>query len=215
MDRPIYHSYEKLLKLLPPETKPTYDQLLLTYDWVGFRQGIVLRDNYSCKDCGTSLFIPKTDVEYEADLKDSERNATVWLFSNGTPEMVSVDHPDVTKHQRKMSINLARGMVSKEKVNKPEPKFEVHHLWYISGALPWKYPPEWLVTLCDKCHHDRHFDTNGKAKPPMVVYKDKSRKEKVEGSICNKCGGGGYLFEYSHIQGGICFECWGKGFVEF
>lgn len=28
---------------------------------------------------------------------------------------------------------------------------------------------------------------------------------------CERCNGGGYIPEYSHVQDGICFSCWGTG----
>lgn len=31
---------------------------------------------------------------------------------------------------------------------------------------------------------------------------------------CPKCGGRGYISEYSYVAGGMCFECNGKGTVE-
>lgn len=31
---------------------------------------------------------------------------------------------------------------------------QVHHLVYIIGAEPWKYPDEFLITLCEFCHYE-------------------------------------------------------------
>jgi hypothetical protein len=33
----------------------------------------------------------------------------------------------------------------------------VHHRWYGRGRMPWQYPDEALITLCDVCHHAEHF----------------------------------------------------------
>lgn len=33
---------------------------------------------------------------------------------------------------------------------------QVHHLGYISGRLPWEYPDDHLVTLCNGCHDVVH-----------------------------------------------------------
>ncbi len=32
----------------------------------------------------------------------------------------------------------------------------VHHSHYESGLMPWEYPDNSLVTLCDSCHKSRH-----------------------------------------------------------
>ena len=31
---------------------------------------------------------------------------------------------------------------------------QVHHKFYVKSWLPWYYPSEALITLCDKCHKD-------------------------------------------------------------
>src|SRR4051812_896052 len=35
-------------------------------------------------------------------------------------------------------------------------RLEVHHLYYLSGRLPWQYPNSALVSLCPDCHHSEH-----------------------------------------------------------
>ncbi len=32
----------------------------------------------------------------------------------------------------------------------------VHHLYYTKGLKPWEYPDDALVTLCERCHNDKH-----------------------------------------------------------
>jgi len=32
----------------------------------------------------------------------------------------------------------------------------VHHTYYINGHLPWDYPDEYLLTLCNDCHYNFH-----------------------------------------------------------
>lgn len=32
----------------------------------------------------------------------------------------------------------------------------VHHIRYIRGKYPWQYPNKLLVTLCEKCHFNKH-----------------------------------------------------------
>lgn len=29
---------------------------------------------------------------------------------------------------------------------------QVHHIAYLKGFLPWDYPDDFLITLCDRCH---------------------------------------------------------------
>lgn len=33
----------------------------------------------------------------------------------------------------------------------------MHHLGYISGADPWQYPDDLLITLCETCHSAEEF----------------------------------------------------------
>jgi hypothetical protein len=81
----------------------------------------------------------------------------------------------------------------------------VHHTFYIKNKTPWDTEDSALVTLCDKCHSDRH-------KNEMItiyrLYKGKLIYDSKE--YCSRCGGTGYLPQYSHIEGGICFKCWGN-----
>jgi 5-methylcytosine-specific restriction endonuclease McrA len=32
----------------------------------------------------------------------------------------------------------------------------VHHKYYIDGYMPWEYPDEALITLCEDCHRMEH-----------------------------------------------------------
>lgn len=34
----------------------------------------------------------------------------------------------------------------------------VHHLRYINGNDPWEYDGHYLITLCEKCHEQAHFE---------------------------------------------------------
>ena len=43
------------------------------------------------------------------------------------------------------------------------------------------------------------FNTNKASKESEVVF-----------VACPRCGGTGYLPQYSHIEGGICFKCRGN-----
>lgn len=55
----------------------------------------------------------------------------------------------------------------------------VHHIYYVEGAMPWEYPDEALVTLCETCHNDYHkkYKNIVKKKEPAKVSK---RKPKIK-----------------------------------
>jgi 5-methylcytosine-specific restriction endonuclease McrA len=33
---------------------------------------------------------------------------------------------------------------------------QVHHVKYLTGKMPWKYPDNLLITLCKTCHDKEH-----------------------------------------------------------
>lgn len=82
----------------------------------------------------------------------------------------------------------------------------VHHTFYIKNELPWIIEENALVTLCQKCHTNRHmvdeipiYTILGGQKIDFSGFK----------TICNRCSGSGYLPEFKHVEGGICFKCKG------
>lgn len=86
----------------------------------------------------------------------------------------------------------------------------IHHKYYVKGKAPWEYDNDALITLCQDCHKLEH-ETK---KTP--VYRDLHFND-ISGyaQICDRCGGGGYLPQYRHVEDGICFKCYGEGvFVE-
>lgn len=92
------------------------------------------------------------------------------------------------------------------KNNEPIFKFiplHIHHNYYILGKKPWEYDDKALVTLCSKCHQNRHL------KEQIPIYKDS--KSKFYLPLCDRCHGTGYLSQYSYYMGGICFKCQGEG----
>lgn len=82
----------------------------------------------------------------------------------------------------------------------------IHHAHYIKGHKPWEYRDDALVTLCENCHKKRHEKTN-----TPIYASDMS----IIGltTICPRCGGSGYLPQYSHVEHGICFKCGGEGVI--
>lgn len=88
-------------------------------------------------------------------------------------------------------------------------RLNIHHKYYIEGHNPWDYEEEALTTLCEECHAKFHSTTT------VPIYKD-IRGTKVhvcDADTCPRCGGSGYLPQYSHVENGICFECWGEGVI--
>lgn len=84
----------------------------------------------------------------------------------------------------------------------------VHHKYYVRGKKPWEYDDDALVTLCADCHKKRH------AAEQIPVYKSLAERV-VYGfcDVCDKCGGSGYLPQYSYFKHGICFKCGGEGVI--
>ena len=80
----------------------------------------------------------------------------------------------------------------------------VHHTYYTRGSKPWEYENDALVTLCEDCHKKRHETSQ------IPLYD--SNKRLISNLIpCDRCGGSGYLPQYSHVEHGICFKCYGEG----
>ena len=82
----------------------------------------------------------------------------------------------------------------------------IHHTYYIEGHKPWEYDNEALVTLCEDCHKKRHETSDA----PLYD----SNKRLINNLIrCDRCGGSGYLPQYSHVEHGRCFKCGGEGVI--
>lgn len=82
----------------------------------------------------------------------------------------------------------------------------IHHTYYIKGYKPWEYDNEALVTLCEDCHKKRHETSD------VPLYD--SNKRLISNLVrCDRCGGSGYLPQYSHVEHGRCFKCGGEGVV--
>ena len=82
----------------------------------------------------------------------------------------------------------------------------IHHTYYVKGHKPWEYDNKALVTLCEKCHKKRHETSS-------IPYFDRERRLIGNLAICDRCGGSGYLPQYSHVEDGVCFKCGGEGVV--
>ena len=80
----------------------------------------------------------------------------------------------------------------------------IHHTYYIEGRKPWEYDNEALVTLCEDCHKKRHETSS-------IPYYDTNNRLIRNLIKCDRCGGSGYLPQYSHVEHGRCFKCGGEG----
>ena len=82
----------------------------------------------------------------------------------------------------------------------------IHHTHYTRGCKPWEYENDSLVTLCEDCHKKRHETSR------IPLYDQEKRL--INNLVpCSRCGGSGYLPQYSHVAHGICFKCYGEGTV--
>ena len=82
----------------------------------------------------------------------------------------------------------------------------IHHTYYIKGYKPWEYDSGALVTLCANCHKKRHENSS-------VPYYNHEMMLIGNLNVCERCGGSGYLPQYSHVENGICFKCGGEGVI--
>ncbi|GGC63226.1 hypothetical protein GCM10011387_16050 [Pedobacter quisquiliarum] len=102
---------------------------------------------------------------------------------------------------------LLRHQFQCQRCNNYSESNHIHHTYYVQDHLPWDIAENSLQTLCPSCHRMVHETTKIpiKAKAP-----DGSLYESTSVSlVCYRCGGHGYLPQFSHVQAGICFKCYG------
>lgn len=88
--------------------------------------------------------------------------------------------------------------------NNKLPLLDIHHKSYIVYHKAWEYEDDNLITLCRACHEKEH------AEHEMMLYDENNRLlHKLD--TCDRCGGTGYLPQYSYHESGICFKCGGSG----
>ena len=83
----------------------------------------------------------------------------------------------------------------------------IHHTFYIQDHLPWDIDESALQALCSTCHKLVHETTSI---PIRGKAQDGSLYNLASVDLrCSRCGGHGYLPQFSHVQAGICFKCYG------
>lgn len=181
-------SYSELLKIYSHPSQISYEELLCTTEWITKRDKIVQRDNCKCSNCGKSATLYVNGL------------GSIWLRED---------------HKKDYGwFKVGADLIEKE-VNWVEYFHEeadrpyilhVHHSYYILSKLPWDYPDEDLITLCNWCHFDFHKDNK------VPVYMNDRKAEIVHVDFCWKCKGAGWFPHYKHVANGICFECRGQRF---
>ena len=158
-----------------------YATLLNSDEWKAKKNTILKRDSYKCTKCN----LPES----------------TWVPHSGASggrNVLIIENEPVTDFPKTVEI-----------VNNPI-YLHIHHKFYVIEnrvlADPWDYKDEDLITVCNKCHEQIHREE----KVPIYQRKLKEFVETNEYKLCPRCGGEGYLPEYSHVQNGICFKCEGK-----
>jgi|GEM_PF-3502336 len=83
----------------------------------------------------------------------------------------------------------------------------VHHLYYLKGNLPWEIENSALVSLCFKCHKNRH----DQEKIPVYEINNNDLIPTTNHNIyCSRCNGSGHFPQFNHVENGICFRCRGN-----
>lgn len=71
-----------------------------------------------------------------------------------------MDYSELLRHpfwQKKRTIILNRDNWCCTKCSDMFTNLQVHHLYYLPDALPWQYPDDALITLCELCHKKEEF----------------------------------------------------------
>ncbi len=133
--------YSALLKKYNSPSTIPYFELLQTNEWNEKRNHILKRDGFVCLKCG------KTETEYVEGL------GHIWLHIKEKTETVAFKEEVGFKEE-----NVTTEMYFHESSNKPY-HLHVHHNYYVLSNLPWEYPDNALMTLCNWCHwkfHEEH-----------------------------------------------------------
>lgn len=142
-------------------------------------------------------------------LNNEERIGKIleFTFPNGNLHSICVciEESDYAHHFTIQIENRIFALIF-SRVEKSFVGLNIHHKYYIQGHKPWEYTPEALVTLCEDCHKKRHETSR------IPLY-DQDKRLINNLVPCSRCGGSGYLPQYSHVEHGICFKCGGEGVI--
>lgn len=143
-------------------------------------------------------------------LNDDERIGEImeFTFLNGNLHSVcvSIEESDYAHHFTIQIGNRIFALII-SRVKKSFVGLNIHHKFYIQGHKPWEYNDEALVTLCEDCHKRWHENYTN-----IRLYDSKGNLLHAL-APCSRCGGSGYLPQYSHVEHGRCFKCGGEGVV--
>jgi len=73
--------------------------------------------------------------------------------------MTTVSYSDRLRHprwQKKRLQIMERDNWACYHCKKTDVTLNVHHQYYVLGRLPWQYPNDALITLCEVCHGREH-----------------------------------------------------------
>jgi len=95
--------------------------------------------------------------------------------------------------------------------SKVHPTFQLHHKYYVMTSLPWDYPSEAFQTVCATCHTNIHETTI------VPVYANAEMRDAIQAGanveVCDRCNGEKIFPQWRHVEGGVCFKCRGLGFL--
>lgn len=171
--------FERLNSIIDGD-KIAFRVLLETEEWKKKSDEILKRDNFSCKKC-------KTEWNPNRFLVNEENGVRLYKI-----EDYWVNRSDFEVWLDKMK-------------NVPKSEIKVYHKYFQSNKLPWNYPDDALVSLCEKCHCKEHKANNTKLFDENMYFLNNL-------ILCQKCNGSGVLHQYAHIDNGDCFNCKGDGY---
>lgn len=73
---------------------------------------------------------------------------------------MAADYNELLRHpfwQRKRLEIFQRDNFTCQRCTDTISNLQVHHLYYLPNKMPWEYPGEALITLCDLCHTKAEF----------------------------------------------------------
>ena len=191
--------------------KIPYSRLLETREWHYKRSLIIQRDSDKCSSCHnkTTEYLLGNHIwwfEYIKNIK--QPNDKFWEKLDYYEKLlgdkfvgISATDDDYEYVPEEMDTVV---VVDKQYY------LQVHHKHYVEGKLPWEYPNEYLITLCNWCHFELH---QKQVIPVFIEIKGKLFEKKI--TPCLRCHGAGIFPQYKHIQDGICFRCDGAKFDEY